>query len=109
MPLWPDEDACTVDEASARPHVSNVLDVRVYTTPFCGFCTSVKRLLAAKGVPYSEIDVSGDHATRRWLAETSGQRTVPQVFIQGRPYGGYTDLLKLDRQGKLDGILELDG
>lgn len=104
-----DDDIATVDEARGRPHEIDVIDIRVYTTPFCGFCTSVKRLLTAKGVPYSEVDVSGDHATRRWLAETSGQRTVPQVFIEGRPYGGYTDLLKLDRQGQLDGILKLDG
>jgi glutaredoxin 3 len=84
-----------------------VTDIRIYTTPSCGYCFGVKQLLSAKGVRYSEVDVSGDHAQRRWLAEVSGQRTVPQVFIDGRPYGGYTDLLKLDRQGKLDGILKI--
>lgn len=84
-----------------------MVDVRVYTTPSCGYCWGVKQLLADKGVSFSEIDVAGDHAKRRWLAEASGQRTVPQVFIEGRSYGGYTDLLKLDRQGKLDGILQL--
>ena len=87
----------------------HVIDVRIYTTRSCGFCYGVKNLLASKGVAYSEIDVAGDHAKRRWLAETSGQRTVPQVFIEGLPYGGYTDLLKLDRQGRLDEILKLNG
>jgi glutaredoxin 3 len=88
---------------------SAVIDIRIYTTPSCGYCHGVKQLLSSKGVSYSEVDVSGDHAKRRWLAETSGQRTVPQVFIEGRPYGGYTDLLKLDRQGRLDEILKLNG
>lgn len=86
-----------------------VIEVQIYTTPYCGYCRSVKRLLSSKGVPYAEIDVSGDHAKRRWLVEVSGQRTVPQVFIEGRPYGGYTDLVKLDRQGQLDAILKLNG
>jgi len=81
-------------------------EVLIYTTPFCGYCTMAKRLLGHKGVKYSEIDVSGDHATRRWLAQTSGQRTVPQVFINGQPYGGYTDLVALDRQGRLDPLLK---
>ena len=36
---------------------------------------------------------------------SSGQRTVPQVFINGQPVGGYTDLEKIDRQGKLDVLL----
>lgn len=86
-----------------------VIDIRIYTTRSCGFCYGVKDLLESKGVAYSEIDVSGDQEKRRWLAATSGQRTVPQVFIEGRPYGGYTDLLKLDRQGRLDEILKLNG
>ena len=80
-------------------------DVRIYTTPSCGYCTGVKQLLASKGVKYAEVDVSGDYAKRRWLAEVSGQRTVPQVFIDGQAYGGFTDLVKLDRQGQLDPLL----
>jgi glutaredoxin 3 len=83
-------------------------DVRIYTTPFCGYCTHAKRLLERKGVRYEEIDVAGDFALRRWLAQTSGQRTVPQIFIDGRCYGGYTDIAALDRQGQLDRVLGLD-
>lgn len=85
-----------------------MVDVRIYTTPFCGYCTRAKQLLASKGVRYTEIDVSSDHATRRTLVETTGQRTVPQIFIAGRPYGGYTDVAALDRAGRLDGLLGID-
>jgi glutaredoxin 3 len=91
-----------------EPHVIGMAEVLIYTTPSCGYCVGAKQLLARKGVTYTEIDVSGDHAARRWLAEASGRRTGPQVFIDGQPYGGYTDLVALDRQGRLDGLLKLD-
>jgi glutaredoxin 3 len=82
-----------------------MVDVRIYTTPLCGYCTRAKQLLASKGVRYTEIDVSNDHAMRRTLVETTGQRTVPQIFIAGRPCGGYTEIAALDRAGRLDGLL----
>jgi glutaredoxin 3 len=82
-----------------------MVDVRIYTTPFCGYCMLARQLLGRKGVRYTEIDVSNDQATRRMLVETTGQRTVPQVFIAGTPYGGYTDIAALDRAGHLDGLL----
>jgi glutaredoxin 3 len=65
-----------------------------------------KRLLTQKGVTFQEIDVAFDDEKRRWLAETTGQRTVPQVFIGGKPYGGFTDIAALDKQGKLDPLLQ---
>jgi glutaredoxin 3 len=65
-----------------------------------------KRLLAEKGVEYREIDVEGDEAKRAWLREVTGQSTVPQLFVDGKPYGGYTDMAALDREGKLDAVLE---
>jgi len=83
--------------------------VLVYTTPFCGYCTRAKRLLEAKGVAYEEIDVARDLEKRRWLVEVTGLTTVPQVFVDDVPYGGFTDLLALDRAGRLDGILGRSG
>jgi glutaredoxin 3 len=80
-------------------------EVLVYTTPSCPYCVMAKRLLTQKGVAFQEIDVAHDDAKRRWLAETTGQRTVPQIFIDGRAYGGFTDIAALDRQGKLDPLL----
>ncbi len=79
--------------------------VQVYTTPTCPYCVMAKRLLGEKGVAYEEIDVSNDRAKRAWLVEQSGQRTVPQIFIDGKAYGGFSDISALDRQGKLDPLL----
>jgi glutaredoxin 3 len=79
--------------------------VKIYTREACGFCTAAKHLLDQKGVPYEEIDCTGDHATRRWLVEQTGQSTVPQVFIAGKSVGGYTDIRALDNMGELDRML----
>jgi glutaredoxin 3 len=84
-------------------------EVLLYTTPSCGYCVMAKRLLTQKGVAFQEIDVARDVAKRRWLMETTGQRTVPQIFIAGKPYGGFREIAALDREGKLDPLLGLTG
>jgi glutaredoxin 3 len=84
-------------------------EVLVYTTPSCPYCVMAKRLLTQKGVAFQEIDVAQDDVKRRWLVEATGQRTVPQIFIGGKPYGGFTDIAALDRQGKLDPLLTGSG
>lgn len=81
--------------------------VAIYTTPSCPYCVMAKRLMRDKGVEYQEIDVANDSEKRRWLVEATGQRTVPQVFIDGKPYGGFTDVAALDRKGELDALLGL--
>lgn len=79
--------------------------VQVYSKQQCPYCVKAKSLLTKKGVAFEEIDVENDDAKRAWLVETTGQRTVPQVFVDGRPLGGFTDLDALDKAGKLDPIL----
>jgi glutaredoxin 3 len=80
-------------------------EVRVYTTRNCGYCVVAKRLLAKRGVPYVEIDVTGDAAARARLVAATGRRTVPQIFIHGEPIGGYDELAALDRSGRLERLL----
>ena len=79
--------------------------VKMYTRKWCGYCTAAERLLDAKGIEYENIDCSGDPKTRRWLVEVTGRTTVPQIFIDGHPIGGYDDLRALDRRGDLDKML----
>ncbi len=79
--------------------------IEVYSTNYCPYCRAAERLLDAKAVSYQVIDVTQDQAKRQWLVQTSGQTTVPQVFINDQPVGGFTDLQALDRAGKLDEML----
>jgi glutaredoxin 3 len=83
-----------------------VKPVRIYTTQTCPYCVRAKRLLQAKNVPFQEIDVSGDDDARLRLMETTGRRTVPQIFIGDKHVGGSDDLHALDARGELDGLLQ---
>ena len=74
----------------------------MYTTTVCPYCIRAKMLLNKKGVPFEEVNVSGDDAKRAWLVETTGRRTVPQIFINDEPIGGFDDMHALDRAGELD-------
>jgi glutaredoxin 3 len=81
-------------------------EVRIYTTRVCAYCVAAKRLLGARGVAYEEIDVTSDDQKRRWLVESTGRRTVPQIFIGGESIGGYEELASLDQSGRLSAMLE---
>ena len=76
--------------------------VRLYTTLICPYCVRAKLLLKGRGITFEEIDVSGDPEKRSWLVETTGRRTVPQIFIGDEPIGGFDELRALDRSGELD-------
>jgi glutaredoxin 3 len=74
----------------------------MYTTRWCGYCVRAKALLDRKGLFYEEIELDDDPDFRRHLLELTGGWTVPQILIDGRPIGGYTELAGLDRAGLLD-------
>lgn len=76
-------------------------DIIIYTTNYCGYCMRAKSLLKARGLAFREIDVSHDHEKRRQLVTETGQRTVPQIFFDGRSIGGYDELALIDRRGGL--------
>ena len=80
--------------------------VEIYTQWGCPYCVRAKALLDRKGVAYTEYDVTMDTKKRGEMAgRNRGARTVPQVFIDGRAYGGCDDIHALDAAGKLDPLL----
>jgi glutaredoxin 3 len=79
--------------------------VQIYTTRWCGYCIRAKTLLDARGVPYEEVSLDDDPAFRQRVYDLTGNWTVPQILIDGRPIGGYTELWRLDRDGLLDDLL----
>jgi GrxC family glutaredoxin len=80
-------------------------DVVVYAKHYCPYCARAKSLLRDKGVEFKEIEVAFDPDLQSEMIATSGRRTVPQIFIDGRHIGGYDDLAALNRSGELDEIL----
>jgi len=78
----------------------------MYTTAVCPFCVNAKKLLAQKGVNVEEIRVDQNPQLREEMMKKSRQRTVPQIWIDDYHVGGFTDLLALDKQGKLNELLK---
>ena len=77
----------------------------MYTTRWCGYCVRAKALLESKRLPFEEIVLEGEPGFRERLQELTGGWTVPQIVIDGEPVGGYTELWRLDRDGRLDELL----
>ena len=67
----------------------------IYSTPACGYCKMAKTLLEKKGIDYEEF-MLGTDITKNELIETIGQdvRSVPQILIDNKYVGGYTELSK---------------
>ena len=74
----------------------------MYTTRWCGYCVRAKTLLDSRALEYEEINLDGDPGFRQRLLELTGGWTVPQILVDGKPIGGYTELWQLDRSGELD-------
>jgi glutaredoxin 3 len=84
-----------------------VAKVTIYLTATCPFCQSAERLLDEKGVgDIEKIRVDREPSRRAEMMQKSGRRTVPQIWIGERHIGGCDDLYALEREGKLDPLLE---
>ena len=79
--------------------------VVIYTTNYCPYCFRAKALLRSKNVEFDEIDVTDDPKLRAEMERLSARRTVPQIFIDSHPIGGYDDARRLDATGELDRLL----
>jgi glutaredoxin 3 len=80
---------------------TTVARVQIYTTAWCGYCVRAKALLDSRGIDYDEINLDGDVHFREKLLDLTGGWTVPQILVDGRPIGGYTELWRLDKSGRL--------
>ena len=69
--------------------------VEIYTWRFCPFCIRAKSLLEKKNIIFKEHKIDGDDNARELMIDrANGKRTVPQIFIDDKLIGGYTDLVE---------------
>lgn len=81
--------------------------IKMYTTGVCPYCTRAEQFLHAKGVAQIEkIRIDTDPIARNEMMESTGRRTVPQIFIGSAHVGGYDDLVALDKSGGLQPLLD---
>jgi len=80
--------------------------VTIYTKPYCPYCMRAVSLLEQKGVAFDEIEAGFDPEKKREMMQRSGRTTFPQIFVGERHIGGCDDMLALEREGKLDALLQ---
>ena len=74
--------------------------IKVYSTPTCTYCFTLKEFLKEKNIEFEEVDVSVDEKAAREMIEKSGQMGVPVIDINGEIVVGF------DRK-KIDSLLKL--
>ena len=81
-------------------------EVTIYTKPYCPYCVRAVDLLEKKGVTFTEIEAAFDPAKRQEMMQRSGRATFPQIFIGERHIGGCDEMMALEREGRLDPLLQ---
>ena len=59
----------------------NKMIVKVYSTPVCSYCYTLKEFLKQKGISFEDIDISKDEKMRDEMIKKTGKMEVPVVEI----------------------------
>ncbi len=65
------------------------MDVKVYSSPTCGYCQQAKRFLSERGTNFTEYDVSVDRAAAEEVVRLTGQMGVPVIVVDGEVVVGF--------------------
>ncbi len=80
--------------------------VVIYTGDLCVHCDWAIDLLNRKKIKFTEYNVAKDSSKREEMFKKSnGAKTVPQIFIGEHHVGGNVELQALEKDGKLDSLL----
>jgi len=83
--------------------------VTVYSTASCPFCSKTKSMLDKWNIDYSEVLIDSDEdALAAFREATQGARTVPQILIDGKLIGGFSELTELHMDGELEDLMKQD-
>ena len=63
--------------------------VKIYSTPVCPYCSTLKEFLKERNIKFEDIDVSKDKSGRDDMIKKSGQMGVPVVDIDGQIIVGF--------------------
>ncbi len=83
--------------------------VIVYSSGSCPICEKTKLCLRKWKIPFEERRVDTDKAAlKEMLAVSQNARTVPQIVIEGKGIGGFSELTELHMDGDLDHLVQED-
>ncbi len=75
--------------------------IEIYTWGHCPYCIRAKNLLTENGIKFTEHALDGKDSELIKLRERTGQKTVPQIFIDDVFIGGFSELSALNASEKL--------
>lgn len=80
--------------------------VTVYSTASCPICVKAKTMLGKWNIDYSEVRIdTNDDTLEAFRDATQGARSVPQILIDGKLIGGFSELTELHMDGELDQLM----
>jgi len=82
--------------ASVKELVNRIIDehrVAVFSETHCASCIALKKTLVGAGIQYHSEELDrwdpvDKQSALEYLEHITGERTVPRVFVDGRPVGG---------------------
>lgn len=74
-------------------------NITMYHKGYCPYCHAAKQLLKKLGLTYHPIDVTNNPVEFANMVKRSGLRTVPQIFVDDKHIGGFTDLQRQVKNG----------
>tara|TARA_A100000171_G_scaffold52947_2_gene74495 strand:+ start:439 stop:711 length:273 start_codon:yes stop_codon:yes gene_type:complete len=85
------------------------INIVMYTKNICPYCAMAKHLLDEKELSFTEKNAEHADIFEEMMLKSEGRRTVPQIFINDKPIGGFDDLNALNRSGELDRLIKEAG
>ena len=70
------------------------MTVVVWSRDLCVYCDMAKRELGKRGIEFEERKIGDSWTKEQLLEEVPNARTIPQIVIDGKVIGGYTELMK---------------
>lgn len=81
------------------------MDIKIYTASYCPYCAMAKSFFDEKNLKYTEYQIDGNEEEEFKKLKNNfniqGEVTVPQIFIDNKRIGGYSDLMELVSNNKI--------
>lgn len=80
--------------------------VKIYSTGTCPICDKTKNFLHKNGIEFDEVrvDLQRD-GLKEMMQATNQARTVPQIMVDNKWIGGFTELTEMHMDGELDDLM----